>query len=690
MKTKTSIFVIAILLGVIAFALPFFALQTVFNLSLSSSNANLKTQSISANSNIANLKMKSTSADFSSFTNSSGATNTNLISNSPFGNATNTNSSVSLNEFLTAESALFAGNSGVISNARSTTTNEIPLTAGNVTLSSVTDIYYSNGVLYATDGSYIIALPVANDESNKNATNLNTIVFESTITTPTVLYQNTEGAIDDFAVCENKIIFSKAGLYLYILDTTQEISDTNPASITEYYSTSSVDPIRLPDGAKKIAVSEKGEIFVIFSSFIGKIEVITEDSTTAYRLNYYADVIGDAYAGGGFYVSEDGSEIWYSIDSEIFRVAENGESSSVATAPVIVTEIAVDVSGNVYNFGENLLNLNENSENLANFVNISIDFVNGVAYLTDGTRAFEVSILNDDGTTFITSYKTEPLPFDLNEIAPSTEIVSVLNVDAGAKLYLYKSLKTAIFEYSESHSLLVLNDEDSDYYCVLDTNFGNTAGWAAGYILKNESALAPNQNLEFSQAKVIVNSTKLYNLPNSVALNDSYKDGLSKVGRGDIVEIVSAPIYPTDSSGAAFYAVQLSGDDSIYYIDSRTVVGTIYDNSIDNIVVYNTILRADASIYEDAELTVESGTLEKGALVAILDTKDGISYIQYQIFDENGDVIDVARGYIERSLLNDGSLNATQIVGIVLMCVSIVVAIVVAIVININRKKRKE
>ena len=307
MKTKTSIFVITILLGVIAFALPFFALQTVFNLSLSSSNANLKTQSISANSNIANLKMKSTSADFSSFTNSSGATNTNLISNSPFGNATNTNSSVSLNEFSTAESTLFAGNSGVISNTRSTTTNEIPLTAGNVTLSSVTDIYYSKGVLYATDGSYIIALPVANDESsqnaevgtnengnadeinnsentknmpsatsgnhnsvatnapNYNATNLNTIVFESTITEPTVLYQNTEGAIDDFAVCENKIIFSKAGLYLYILDTTQEISDTNPASITEYYSTSSVDPIRLPDGAKKIAVSEKGEIFVIFS-----------------------------------------------------------------------------------------------------------------------------------------------------------------------------------------------------------------------------------------------------------------------------------------------------------------------------------------------------------------------------------------------------------------------------------------
>ena len=109
MKTKTSIFIITILLGVIVFALPLFVLQTVLT---------------------------------------SSAKSKSLISKT---------------ELLNINVSLFADNSGIISNARSTTTNEIPLTAGDVTLSSVTDIYYSNGVLYATDGSYIIALPIANE-----------------------------------------------------------------------------------------------------------------------------------------------------------------------------------------------------------------------------------------------------------------------------------------------------------------------------------------------------------------------------------------------------------------------------------------------------------------------------------------------------------------------------------------------
>ncbi len=551
--------------------------------------------------------------------------------------------------------------------ARSFDRQSISFMNGVDSLTSVTDLAYSSEILYATDGRYI---------------------WSNDGTTAQIIFENTEGTIDDFVVVGDLIVYSKADLYLYVLDLNSPLGDTNPASITEYYTTSP-DPIRLPDGQKKLTASATGEIFVIFNNFVARLDSVTASAPT-YRLNYVSELFTDTeFSTGGFFASENGNKLWYSASTEIFCIdLENATTSQTdIVANAEIRELAVDVLGNIFYLTDTEICKNDTTTGIDDYTqNAVFDFASGAIFATNGSQI--VRATDNIDQDFMTNYSTQPAPIELADISASTQIFEVVKVNAGTNLYFYSSLTTRLSEYDTEKNLLLLSSDNADFYYILDTNYPDGSGFITGYIEKTDATILENSTTA-DTARVVVASTKLYILPSSVALYENYTADLQKITYGKNLTILFAPAYPTDSNGATFFAVQIENDENVYYIDSRTVVGVEFDNDIPNQVVYNTSLRADTIVYSDQGLTTECDTIKKGTMVAILETVDGVAKIEYQLLNENNEVIDTAQGYIPRSFLNDGTLNATQIVGIVLMCVSLVMAIVIAVALHQNNKKKK-
>ena len=199
----------------------------------------------------------------------------------------------------------------------------------------------------------------------------------------------------------------------------------------------------------------------------------------------------------------------------------------------------------------------------------------------------------------------------------------------------------------------------------------------------------PDEFTSSQQAKVVVNESKLFVLPTSLNIDaDTKALFATKLTYDSLVEIVLAPMPPTDFNGVNFYAVKITLNDNevIGYIDSRTVIN-VEDETLENVPVPNASTRAETIVYSDSNCENEVETIPQGTNVRIISSNDGVSFIQYFI-EDNGQTI-IKEGYVRTSFLDDGTLTLTQILGIVLMCVSLIVAIIVAIVISKNKKKKE-
>ena len=532
---------------------------------------------------------------------------------------------------------------------------EVDINADDIVLNDYRDFAFYQDKLYITDGTSII--------ENTNGD---------------ILYTSELGNITSLEATNNKIIFIKENLYLYIYDLeTKSITE-----ISVFLNGSEVQAF--PTTNRAIAVSAVGDIYMIANNYLAKVE--NNNLMYVCDLNFNDSVL--EFIDGSFGVDEFGNAAVFSIDNQIYEInLKNNRISQISSSVALeIDELSIDNSNNIYALSANILyKINDVTESVALGINtqkMAINFVNGTCYLLDNNAIYLASILNENGS-FIAAYSNIPVPIDLYNYAANSSCVTIVSATTNSKLYDYKSLSSSAYQYENIKNLIMLDDSDENFYFVLDSNFSNELGYKTGYILKEQCAILQNEPITSQNLRVVVSQTKLYNLPFSVKLDNNTSAPFSnRVYYGAVLTVVACPLLPQDYSGTNFVAVLY--ENNIYYIDSRTVVGTEYDTAIDNITVSNASTRAETVVYSDAELTIEVDTLQKGASITILETSNGVCKIEYLV---NGEL---KTGYAKQSFLNDGTLTTTQIIGICLMVLSLILAVVIAIIIAINNKKNKE
>ena len=542
------------------------------------------------------------------------------------------------------------------------TNNKIELQIENQPPISINDIAYFDNQFFITDAS-----------SNQ--------IFKHTNNTTTSIYQNENFTPSE--ICANKdfIAFITTTDYgVYILKnastTAQKIDVYKKNETTELF-----------PRIVRIGCSATGEIFTISENFIAKIN----GETLEYFCPLNFEGTDLAFTNGGFYINEDATSIYFSIENNVYTLDTTTKTIALAdfnipSETANISELAIDNIGNLFAFANSsivkcstesnqTLNFNES------FTGMSLDFVNGKIFVFDANNLYE-STVNEPN--FITTYNNQSAPIELQNIEPSVTGATILEVITDTHLYSFRSLYTAIADYRAGKKLILLDDNDSKFYYVYDSNTGQNAGYLLGYILKETCTQASAFSPEFTQAKVIVAKSKIYTLPTSVKINaNTFAPIVSKVARGEILTLADSPALPIDSNGTEFLAVKFTQNEIEYigYIDSRTVINLALDNAIDNITVSNASTRADVVVYSDISLENEIETIKKGTNITVLESKNGVCKIEYL---DNGTI---KTGYIHQSFVNDGSLTLTQIIGICLMIVSLIIAVIIAICLCKNRKK---
>lgn len=544
------------------------------------------------------------------------------------------------------------------------TNNKIELEIEHQSPISINDIAYFDNQFFITDAS-----------SNQ--------IFKHTDNTTTSIYQNENFTPSE--ICANKdfVTFITTTDYgVYILKnastTAQKVDVYKKNEITELF-----------PRIIRIGCSATGEIFTISENFIAKINGETLEYFCA--LNFEgADL---AFTNGGFYINEDATSIYFSVENKVYTLDTATKTIALAdfnipSETANISELAIDNIGNLFAFANSSIvkcsaESNQTLSFNESFTGMTLDFVNGKIFVFDANNLYE-STVNEPN--FITTYNNQSAPIELQNIEPNTTGATILEVTTDTHLYSFRSLYTAVADYSEGKKLILLDDNDSKFYYVYDSNTQQNSGYLLGYILKETCTQSSAFSPEFTQAKVIVAQAKIYTLPTSVKINaTTFAPSVAKVARGEILALTDSPALPIDSNGTEFLAVKFTQNEIEYvgYIDSRTVINLALDNAIDNITVSNASTRADVVVYSDISLENEIETITKGTSITVLESKNGVCKIEYL---DNGTI---KTGYIHQSFVNDGSLTLTQIIGICLMIVSLIIAVIIAICLCKNRKKNK-
>ena len=546
---------------------------------------------------------------------------------------------------------------------------------------SIDDLYYYKNSLFIIDGTNnnIFKLDLSNNEQS-------------------IVYNNEDTIPCDIAIsADDKLIVSTSNLFIYIIDLNNYESE--PTQI-DRYSTGDMQSGLAP-APRKVATSATDDVYFIWDNIIAKLNLQTNLLEHFVTLNYENQDLN--FDDGAFFVTEDNSTIYFTIDNIVYSVdtgtkAISTLNNSALTDLTNITYFAMDNLGNTFIFDENnLIKATEQeteSVTLTNTTNLEINLETGQIYTANDNQLYLTEITDDLGTPFILGYRNEPVPVNLDQIQISNQPIKIIEANTTTALYTYKSLQFVTTNYEIGKKLIVLDENDENFYYVYDSNYMNGEfGYALGYVLKEDFTATenslPDEFTSSQQAKVVVNESKLFVLPTSLNIDaDTKALFATKLTYDSFVEIVSAPMPPTDFNGVNFYAVKITLNDNevIGYIDSRTVIN-VEDETLENVPVPNASTRAETIVYSDSNCENEVETIPQGTNVRIISSNDGVSFIQYFI-EDNGQTI-IKEGYVRTSFLDDGTLTLTQILGIVLMCVSLIVAIIVAIVISKNKKKKE-
>ena len=601
---------------------------------------------------------------------------------------------------------------------------EITITTTN--LKNLVSITNDIDNIYFTDGNKIIRKNITNSE-------------ELPIFDPNIL----SNSFYSLNVNAESVFFAQRGSLLYSVDKTK--TNTSSIRIVNKYINNSFEGSMSGDYSKKVVSDVNNVAYVIFDNYIGYVTSISENTDNDLDVNsivildninnYISNNANYKYIDGGFAVSEDGSEMYYSVGSNIFKVtippaveATEGEETTDTTPTLTqlslsfsnnIKHISVDSLGNLFIWeGNTIHKINErtNETDSISFdfeiVDLSFDFCTGKAYAIINAQV-EV-LIEDEGDTptyetqtqnklvilntksgFVTNYTS--LTETNYEVFASSQAqqscVSLVTLNASTPMYAYQSLKTEKVLTSENKRVILLDQNaNSKFYYVLDTDFASAPFYRLCYILKtavdSEAIITPQFSTK-TDCKVMVAQTKLYNYPLSVIKEKigneiTYAPFNGKVVRDEIISRCDIDTdLPTDHNNTPFILVSYQKNGATYfgYVDSRTVIETIYDTSLKMIPVSNATLRETTTIYSDDKLSTSQDELVEGTNVTVLKKMGQIAKIQYYVGNE------LKTGYLNKNLVDDGSLTTLQFIGLCVAGACVLLSIVLIIIIRKRHKK---
>lgn len=567
--------------------------------------------------------------------------------------------------------------------------NQITLSIDDYTPSNLTKIRYFDNAIYLADktGQKVI--------EHKNGTSK--IIHETSSSTDTS--KNTEPF--DMLAFGDKYLISTTTLFVYYVDSqTPQANKT----LSSYKNDDLDGQVYSP---QTLAKSADNEIYLL-------IKDNTKNIILKYRLNdenptlfcNLTDSTSQNFDNGGFCITEDGETIYFSVDKKIYQLDTATKSVSQLLPDLLDSTISqkidylnVDNLDNVYaKAGTSLYKINSTgiiaTATLASeIVSIDFDFVHGDIYcITNANEIYSTQLLTNNGDNFITNYSAIQPTVKLATITPSTEVIDAVKVTTATRIYQHKTRLASFKNLVLDKKLIVLEANDPTFYYVFDNNCDSTEGYQLGYVLKTAcTALTDEIPTEFSDhnaGKVITGLSKIFCMPISQPVaTDTFVASLGMLHYGDVVTILPSPLLNLDSNGASFVAVKYNKNSSelIGYIDSRTLV-SCEQVAIETKSVPNAVTKAETIIYGEKNCFNEIDVLAKGSEVKIISNlDDNVSKIEYYIFD-NGDEI-IKTGYCKTSFLDTGQLTTAQILGVVLVIISVLVTVIVLIVYHHRKKK---
>ena len=495
----------------------------------------------------------------------------------------------------------------------------------------------------------------------------------------------------------DKYLVSTTTLFIDYVDT---LNSTNNTTLS-HYTSDSIDDDEIATPPQTLAKSADGTTYTINGD---KILYLNQ---TQKQLELYSTLkIGETSlsfeSGGGFCVTEDGSAILFSIGNKIYKLDTRTKDITDSIYSVdlgTITYLKADNLGNLFiGVGSKIYKYNSQTAEIPyaelpnNTVSFDLDMINGnVYYLNSDNEVYCTQLRAENNESLITNYSEIAPSVKLTSIEASTSVINAVITTNETKIYKYKTLIAPNNAYDIGKRLIVLDSDNPTFYYVFDNNFENETGYQLGYIPKTDCAVIENEFVEEfadNQAgKVVTGITKIFAMPISQAIaTDTYISSIGRLNYGDTIAIIASPPLSKDSNGATFVAVKYkkNGTDYIGYIDSRTIVSSELIMP-DTKSVPNAKTKMETIIYAEKNCFNKVDVLAKGCDVKIISSLNGVSKIEYYVIEGEEEVIKT--GYCKAENLNTGELTTAQIVGLVLMSVSVVVTIIVLI---INRRRRKK
>ena len=400
--------------------------------------------------------------------------------------------------------------------------------------------------------------------------------------------------------------------------------------------------------------------------------------------NLRVDNIGNLYALISFTKEiTDSAAIPYTITcASLFKFNLNSKKADKIDYEFQILDIAFDFCTGTTYASINEPQYNSDKEIVTDNLNNIVFFNKLVKLETFGMVTNYLALTQQNYTDFMSRPATKTC-------------VTFAQVSNGAPLYDYSSRKTPKSVCAEDKNLVILGmTEDSRFYYVLDTNFALAPFYKLAYVpIKNvDSTVTPNLG-ESIESKVIVARARLYNLPSSVILSKT-EDSIIYAPHCDIpllrdqtVCVVTTDFdFPLDHNSTPFVLVStvINNEEILAYMDKRTLISLSDDNSLKIVHGSNAVMRVDTTVFAEASCETEKDYLSEGDKVTVLSKNHGIAKIQYYIGNE------IRQGYVDKNLVDDGSLTTLQFIGLIIALVCVIIAIVVGIIIHAKAKKRNK
>jgi len=182
-------------------------------------------------------------------------------------------------------------------------------------------------------------------------------------------------------------------------------------------------------------------------------------------------------------------------------------------------------------------------------------------------------------------------------------------------------------------------------------------------------------------ARVSVPNTQVFEYPTS--LNETLQTQVNDTPltlQNESIVVTYLHFGNADYNGIIFAQIKLS-DNTYGYIDANSFIRT-EQNTIQPTVVTNARTNENVTVYLNQSCTIELTQLSAETDVEILEQANGIAKITWGL--------GTSIGYISTASLSSDQISQMQLIGLILMSISIIIAIILICVVSLKKNEEIE